>query len=91
VTPCSLVDLLKRASGNVAGIIDENIDAGGFVRQPMKIVRFAQIYSMRSDVDLVSGAHAFGQCSHRLGAVRGEMHIAAFFGECFGGCCSDAL
>ena len=30
VTPCPLVDLLKRASGNVAGIIDENIDTGRF-------------------------------------------------------------
>ena len=30
-------------------------------------------------------AKAFGQCLHRLGAARGQMHIAAFFGECFGG------
>ena len=60
---------------NVAGVIDENIDAGGFVCQPMKIVRFAQIHGMRNDVDLVSGAQAFGQCSHRLGAARRKMQM----------------
>jgi hypothetical protein len=32
VTPCRVIDLLDRASRNVAGIIDKDIDAGGFVR-----------------------------------------------------------
>src|SRR6185437_6207540 len=41
--------------------------------------------------DLMSDAQAFGQCSHPLGAARGKMHIAAFFGECFCGRGSDAL
>jgi hypothetical protein len=55
----------------------------------MKIIRFAQIDSMRNDVNLMSGPQAFGQRPHRLGAARGQMHIAAFFGERFGGCCAD--
>ena len=84
MTPRRLIDLFERASGNVAGIVDKDIDAGGFVRQPMKIVRFTQIDSVRNDVDLMSGAQAFGQRPHRLGTARGQMHIAAFFGECFG-------
>ena len=32
MTPCRVIDLLDRASRNVAGIIDKDIDAGGFVR-----------------------------------------------------------
>jgi NAD(P)-dependent dehydrogenase (short-subunit alcohol dehydrogenase family) len=51
------------------GIVDEDIDAGGFVRQTMKIVRFAQIDRMRNDVDLMNGAQPFGQRPHRLGAA----------------------
>ena len=50
VTPCRLIDFLKRTSGNVAGIVDKDIDAGGIVGQPMKVVRFAQIDSMRNDI-----------------------------------------
>ena len=57
----------------------------------MKIIRFAQVDSMRNDVDLMSGAQTFGQRLHRLGAARGQMHIAAFFGKCFSGRCADAF
>ena len=89
VTPCRLIDLLERASGDVAGIVDKDIDAGGFAREALKIIRFAQVDSMRNDVDLMSGAQTFGQRLHRLGAARGQMHIAAFFGKCFSGRCAD--
>jgi hypothetical protein len=63
---------------------------GGFARQPMQIVRFTHVDSMRNNADLMRGAQAFGQCLHRLGAAGGQMHIAAFFGECFGGRSADA-
>ena len=54
VAPGRLINLLERAPRNVAGIVDEDIDAGSFVRQPMKSVRFAKVDSMRNDVDLIA-------------------------------------
>ena len=49
VTPCRVIDLLDRASRNVAGIIDKDIDAGGFVRAwELKVFGYINLNSSRS-------------------------------------------
>ena len=56
VAPGCLINLLKRSARNVAGIVDENVDAGGLARQPMQVICVAQIDGVRNDIDLMSRA-----------------------------------
>src|SRR5258707_9504710 len=46
VTPGRLVDLVDRAAGNIAGIVDENVDVGGILRKFCKILWLAQVDDM---------------------------------------------
>ncbi len=91
VTPGRLVDLVDRAAGNIAGIVDENVDVGGVLRQPGEVLRIAQVDDMRRGVDLVRPPQPFGQRLQRIAAAGREHEVAAFLGEGFGGGRADAL
>jgi hypothetical protein len=42
VTPGRLVDLVDRAARDVAGIVDEDVDIGGFLDEPGDVLALAQ-------------------------------------------------
>src|SRR6202790_2038683 len=46
VTPGRLIDLVDRTAGNIAGIVDENIDVGGVLHQFGDVRRVAQVDDM---------------------------------------------
>ena len=43
VTPGRLVDLVDRAAGNIAGIVDEDVDVGGVLDEPGDVLGLAQV------------------------------------------------
>src|SRR6185295_211293 len=61
VPPGRLVDLVDRSAGNVAGIVDEDVDIGGFPGEPGDVVGLAQVDDMGGRADLVRRAQPFGQ------------------------------
>ncbi|MGY3150445.1 hypothetical protein ACVWYQ_007444 [Bradyrhizobium sp. USDA 3397] len=77
--------------GNVAGVVDEHVDVGGFLRQPGHVLLLAQIDDARCGVDLVRGAQTVGQRLELIAATRREEEMRAFLGEGLGGGCANAL
>ncbi len=53
VSPCRFVDLVDRAAGNVAGIVDEDVDVGGIFCQFGNILWLAQVDDVRRGIDLM--------------------------------------
>ena len=91
MTPGRFVDLVDRAAGNIAGIVDEDVDVGGVLRQPRDVLRLAQVDDMGGGVDLVRRAQPLGQRLQLIAAAGGEPQMAAFLGKGFGGGRANAL
>ena len=91
MTPGCFVNLVNRAAGNVAGIVDENVDVGGVLRQPRNVFRFAQVGDVGGGVDLVLRAQPVGQRLQRLAAAGSQPQMAAFLGKGFGRGRANAL
>ena len=91
VAPGRLVNLVDRAAGDVAGIVDEDVDIGGFLHQAGNVLRLTEIDDMGRCVDLVCGAQALGQRFKLIAAAGGKQEVSAFFGEGFGRSFADAL
>lgn len=91
VAPGRFINLVDRAAGNVAGIVDENVDINGYLYEARNVFRFAQIDDMGRCVDLVRRAQPLGQRLELIAVAGGEQEVSAFFGERFGGGFADAL
>jgi hypothetical protein len=91
VAPGRLVDLVDRAAGNVAGIVDQDVDVGGVLRQAHEVLALAQVDDMRGSVDLVRRTQAVGERLQLIAAAGGEEQMTAFLGKGFGGRGADAL
>ena len=61
MTPCGLIDLVDGAAGNIAGVVDENVDIGRILHEPCDILRLAQIDDVGRGVDLMRRSQAFGE------------------------------
>src|SRR5439155_26773000 len=91
VTPVRLVDLVDRAAGNIAGIVNENVDVGRIAGEAGKVVRFAQVDRMCAGLDAVFGAQLFRQRLERVRVAGGKIDVTAFFRKSLRGCRADAL
>ena len=58
MTPCGLIDLVDGAAGNIAGVVDENVDIGCILHEPHDILRLAQIDDVGGGVDLMRRSQA---------------------------------
>src|SRR6185437_359761 len=83
--------LVDRAAGNVAGIVDEDVDVGGIFCQLCEIFRLAQVDGVCGGVDLVRLAQPLGQRLELVAAARRQHQMRAFLGKRFGGGRADAL
>src|SRR5260370_6185848 len=77
VTPGRLVDLVERAAGNVAGIVDEDVDVGGILRKSCKILWFTQVNDMGGGVDLMGRSQTLGERLQLIAAAGGKAAVAA--------------
>jgi hypothetical protein len=53
MTPGRFIDLVDRAAGNVAGIVDEDVDVGGVLDEARDVLGLAQVGDVGGGVDLV--------------------------------------
>src|SRR5437764_13756430 len=83
--PSRLVDLVDRAAGDIAGIVDEDVDVGGVLHQLLDVGSAAQVDDMAGRVDLVLRAQAISERLQRVAAAGGKAKVAAFLGEGLGG------
>ena len=91
VTPGHFVDLVDRTAGNIAGIVDEDVDIGSVPGELCQILGLAQVHDVSRGVDLVRRSQAFGECLQLIAAAGGQKQMATFLGEGFGGGGTDAL
>src|SRR5262249_7061197 len=91
VAPGRLIDLVDRAAGNVAGVVDEDVDVGGILHQFLDVRRVAQIHHVGGRIDLVLRSQAVGERLQLVAAAGGETKVTTFLGEGFGGGCADAF
>ena len=86
-----LVDFLYRATGDVAGVVDEDVDVGRLLGQPRDILALAQVDDMGVRVDLMRRSQAIGQRLQLVAAAGGQSQVTALFGKGFGRSGADAL
>src|SRR5581483_7722702 len=80
LAPTRLVDLLDGATGNGAGVVDENVDVGKVTREPARRLAAAEIERYRGDGDIVMGADlAFGRLE--IAGVSRHQHEVAALGR----------
>jgi hypothetical protein len=58
MAPCGLIDLVDRAAGNIAGVVDENIDVGCIFHKLHDIFGLPQIDNVGGGIDLMRRSQA---------------------------------
>ena len=91
IAPCLAVDLGQRTGRNIAGIIDENVDALAGIAELFELAYLAKVAAMHRDLDAMLLGEPFRQFLHRRIVARGEMQVAALRRHVFGDHEPDAL
>jgi hypothetical protein len=84
VTPGGLVDLVDRTAGDVAGIVDENVDVTGFAGESCDVLGLAQVDDVGGRPDLMRRAQPLGKCFQCIAAAGRQHDVTAFLGKGFG-------
>src|SRR4051812_25217074 len=87
VAPLRLVERLDRAARDVAGVVDQDIDAGALFGEPPERRAVAQIDRMR----LHFATEAPRRLRQAILVARGEVNTAAFGSERLGACEANAF
>src|SRR5262249_50687566 len=78
VSPRFLAELAEPTGGNVAGVVDEDIDVCSGLRELFDVLAFAQIGDVHLRFDAVGFLQALSERLQSRRAPRRDVHVAAF-------------